>query len=104
MSDRYDALVIGGGPGGSATAYHLARGGARVLLCEKAAYPRDKVCGDGLTPRAVAALDAMGLRDEYKDWSRSAGLTGALVAVEAVPAGVELSAVPTVPVVPRAGT
>jgi menaquinone-9 beta-reductase len=74
LSDRYDALVIGGGPGGSATAYHLARGGARVLLCEKAAYPRDKICGDGLTPRAVAALDAMGLRDEYKDWSRSAGL------------------------------
>ncbi len=74
MSDRYDALVVGGGPGGAATAYHFARGGARVLLCEKAAYPREKVCGDGLTPRAVAALDAMGLRDAYQSWSRSAGL------------------------------
>ena len=74
MSDRYDALVVGGGPGGAAAAYHLARGGARVLLCEKAAYPREKVCGDGLTPRAVAALDAMGLREEYQSWSRSAGL------------------------------
>ncbi len=74
MSDRYDALVVGGGPGGAATAYHLSRGGARVLLCEKAAYPREKVCGDGLTPRAVAALDAMGLHEEYQSWSRHAGL------------------------------
>jgi menaquinone-9 beta-reductase len=74
VSDAYDALVIGGGPGGAATAFHLARGGARVLLCEKQSYPREKVCGDGLTPRAVAQLDAMGLRDEYRSWSRSAGL------------------------------
>jgi len=74
VSDAYDALVIGGGPGGAATAFHLARGGARVLLCEKQSYPRDKVCGDGLTPRAVAQLDAMGLREEYQSWARSAGL------------------------------
>ncbi|HEX2373333.1 MAG TPA: geranylgeranyl reductase family protein [Actinomycetota bacterium] len=74
MSDAYDALVIGGGPGGSATAFHLARGGARVCLVEKQTYPRDKVCGDGLTPRAVRALDHMGLREEYQSWSRSAGL------------------------------
>ncbi|HET9291486.1 MAG TPA: geranylgeranyl reductase family protein [Actinomycetes bacterium] len=74
MSDAYDAVVIGGGPGGSATAFHLARGGARVCLVEKQTYPRDKVCGDGLTPRAVRALDHMGLREEYQSWSRSAGL------------------------------
>ena len=74
MTSRYDAIVVGGGPGGAATAYHLARGGASVLLLERSAYPREKVCGDGLTPRAVAALDAMGLRDTYRDWSRSAGL------------------------------
>jgi geranylgeranyl reductase family protein len=74
VSDAYDALVIGGGPGGSATAFHLARGGARVCLLEKQTYPRDKVCGDGLTPRAVRALDHMGLREEYQGWSRSAGL------------------------------
>ena len=74
MISGYDAIVVGGGPGGAATAYHFARGGARVLLVERSAYPREKVCGDGLTPRAVAALDAMGLRDTYRDWSRSAGL------------------------------
>jgi geranylgeranyl reductase family protein len=74
VSDAYDALVIGGGPGGSAAAFHLAMGGARVCLLEKQTYPRDKVCGDGLTPRAVRALDHMGLREEYQSWSRSAGL------------------------------
>jgi geranylgeranyl reductase family protein len=74
LTSRYDAIVVGGGPGGAATAYHLARGGASVLLLERSAYPREKVCGDGLTPRAVAALDAMGLRDTYRDWSHSAGL------------------------------
>jgi len=67
VSDAYDALVIGGGPGGSATAFHLARGGARVLLAEKQTYPRDKVCGDGLTPRAVRALDHMGLGKALTD-------------------------------------
>ncbi len=74
MTTGYDVLVVGGGPGGAATAYHLAKGGARVLLVEKAGYPRDKVCGDGLTPRAVAALDAMGLRAAYQSWSRHIGL------------------------------
>src|SRR5262245_54327920 len=72
--DSFDVIVVGGGPGGAATAYHLATGGARVLLVEKATYPRDKVCGDGLTPRAVAAIDAMGLRDVRRDWPRNVGL------------------------------
>ena len=50
---RYDALVVGAGPAGSATAVHLARGGADVLLADKAAFPRDKPCGGGLTGRAL---------------------------------------------------
>jgi len=54
---HYDVAIIGGGPGGSATAIAAARAGFRVLLCEKAPYGRDKVCGDGLTPRAIAALN-----------------------------------------------
>ena len=51
-----DVIVVGAGPGGSATAYHLARHGVRVLLLEKTEFPREKVCGDGLTPRAVRQL------------------------------------------------
>ncbi len=73
-NDRYDAVVVGGGPGGSAAASHLASGGARVLLVEKATYPREKPCGDGLTPRGTAALDEMGLTDAYAHWPRSVGL------------------------------
>jgi geranylgeranyl reductase family protein len=51
---RYDVLVVGGGPAGSTTAIRLAEGGARVLLVDKATFPRDKPCGGGLTTRAFA--------------------------------------------------
>ena len=51
--ERFDVLVVGAGPAGSATAMHLARGGARVLLADKARFPRDKPCGGGLTGRAL---------------------------------------------------
>jgi 2-polyprenyl-6-methoxyphenol hydroxylase-like FAD-dependent oxidoreductase len=54
-----DVIVAGAGPGGSAAAYALAERGVGVVLLDKAVFPREKVCGDGLTPRAVAALDAM---------------------------------------------
>jgi geranylgeranyl reductase family protein len=54
--ERYDVAVIGAGPAGSVTAIHLARGGARVLLVDKAKFPRDKPCGGGLTLRAVRQL------------------------------------------------
>ena len=50
---RYDVLVVGGGPAGSATAHHLAAAGASVVLVDKATFPRDKPCGGGLTARAV---------------------------------------------------
>ena len=56
-----DVIVVGAGPGGSTTAYHLARHGIRVLVLEKSQFPREKVCGDGLTPRAVKQLIKMGL-------------------------------------------
>ena len=52
---RFDVLVVGAGPAGSATAIHLARGGARVLLADRARFPRDKPCGGGLTGRALQA-------------------------------------------------
>jgi menaquinone-9 beta-reductase len=56
-----DVVVVGAGPGGATAAYHLAQAGLDVLLLEKSQFPREKVCGDGLTPRAVKQLVAMGL-------------------------------------------
>jgi geranylgeranyl reductase family protein len=59
--EHRDVAVIGAGPGGAATAAWLARGGADVVLFEKGARGRDKSCGDGLTPRAIAEIDRLGL-------------------------------------------
>jgi geranylgeranyl reductase family protein len=70
----FDAVVVGGGPGGAAAAYHLARAGRRVLVVDKARFPREKVCGDGLTPRAVRELDAMGVVTDTAEWARVDGL------------------------------
>jgi geranylgeranyl reductase family protein len=54
--ERFDAIVVGAGPAGSATAIRLARAGACVLLADRARFPRDKPCGGGLTGRAVREL------------------------------------------------
>jgi geranylgeranyl reductase family protein len=67
-------LVIGAGPAGSAAALHLARAGVDVLLLEKGEFPRDKVCGDGLTPRAVHQLLRMGVDINAPGWMRSRGM------------------------------
>jgi len=70
-----DVAVVGAGPGGSTTAYYLAQSGLDVLLVEKSAFPREKVCGDGLTPRAVKTLVAMGVDiDPEQGWIRNHGL------------------------------
>src|SRR5262245_21949702 len=60
MSTLYDVIVVGAGPGGSSAANFLAREGVKVLLLDKSAFPRDKVCGDGMTPQAVYWLDRLG--------------------------------------------
>nr|WP_236719111.1 geranylgeranyl reductase family protein [Wenjunlia vitaminophila] len=69
-----DVIVVGAGPGGSSAAYHLARCGVDVLLVEKAEFPREKVCGDGLTPRAVHQLVRMGIDTSAAGWVRNRGL------------------------------
>ena len=60
-SDKYEVIIVGAGPAGSAAAYYLARNGTDVLLIDKSDFPRDKTCGDGLTPRAVGVLGDMGI-------------------------------------------
>jgi menaquinone-9 beta-reductase len=70
-----DVIVVGAGPSGATTAYYLAQAGLSVLLIEKSRFPRDKVCGDGLTPRAVKSLIAMGVDvSEEAGWLRNKGL------------------------------
>jgi menaquinone-9 beta-reductase len=59
----HDVLVIGAGPAGAAAAWALARAGHRVALVDRAAFPRDKTCGDGLIPDSLSSLDVMGLRE-----------------------------------------
>ena len=61
MTPRFDALVVGAGPAGSAAAFHLSRGGASVVLADKAPVGRNKTCGDGLTAVALGELDRIGL-------------------------------------------
>ncbi len=59
--DHWDLVVIGAGPAGSVAARAAARAGRSVLLLDKAAFPRQKVCGGCLNPRAIAALESAGL-------------------------------------------
>ena len=70
-----DVIVVGAGPAGASTAHHLAQNGHSVILLEKSTFPRDKVCGDGLTPGAVRELISMGVPMERADgWMRNKGL------------------------------
>ncbi|MCD6022848.1 MAG: geranylgeranyl reductase [Actinomycetia bacterium] len=69
-----DVLIVGAGPGGSAAAYHLARHGIDVLAVDKATFPREKVCGDGLTPRSVGAIERMGVDTSDPGFERVVGL------------------------------
>ena len=70
----HDLLVIGGGPAGAATAYWAASAGLDTVVVERKVFPREKTCGDALTPRAVHQLEAMGLGASLKRYHRFDGL------------------------------
>src|SRR6476469_67361 len=70
-----DVLIVGAGPSGSSAAYWLATAGLDVAVLEKTTFPREKVCGDGLTPRGTRALVEMGIDvSERNGWLHNRGL------------------------------
>ena len=71
---RTEVLVVGGGPAGAAAGFWLARLGHDVTVIERKKFPREKTCGDGLTPRAVKELGDMGLVDQLSQFHRYEGL------------------------------
>jgi flavin-dependent dehydrogenase len=82
-----DVLVVGAGPAGATAAYVLARAGARVVVCDRARFPRDKLCGDTLNPGTLALLDRMGVGAAVR--RRALAITGMTVTG---PGGVSVSA------------
>jgi menaquinone-9 beta-reductase len=70
----HDALIVGGGPAGASCAYWLAEAGWDVAVVERKRFPREKTCGDGLTPRSVRQLEDMGLSSVLADAHRFDGL------------------------------
>ena len=73
-NEQHDVVIIGGGPSGSAAAFWLAEAGHDVLVIEKKRFPREKTCGDGLTPRSVKQLEDMGLGGALSAHHRFEGL------------------------------
>ncbi len=75
LTEKADVLIVGAGPAGASAAHYLGQYGLHVIVLEKSAFPRDKVCGDGLTPRAVSELLRMGFTiPEEEGWVRNYGL------------------------------
>ena len=80
-----DVVVVGGGPAGAATAIELARADRHVVVVDKAVFPRDKCCGDGLTTLALRELEHLGfVPDDVDDWQEVDG------AVIRAPSGLEI--------------
>ena len=76
MHPFYDVAIVGAGPAGSAAAYFLAKGGLHVALLDKFDFPRDKTCGDGLTPRAIKMLDELDVLAQVEQKAQScSGIT-----------------------------
>ena len=91
-----DVLVVGAGPAGSACARVFAQAGVDVVLVDQHAFPRDKVCGDGLIPDAYAALRRLGVLDEVMAHAQPVGLVGCVG-----PSGGRVDVPGTMAVVPR---
>ena len=72
MVEHYDVAVIGAGPSGAAAALHSVRRGFETVLIDSAEFPRDKTCGDGLTPRGLHQLNQLGV--EVNSSYRNKGL------------------------------
>lgn len=71
---KYDLLIVGGGPAGSAAGFWAAKNGMSVAILEKKQFPREKTCGDGLTPRAIHQLEEMGALSKLDSSHRHIGL------------------------------
>ena len=63
---KFDAIVVGGGPGGSSAAGYLAKGGKKVLLIEKGVWPRDKVCGDAVGGKSLSHVKNLGVKSKLE--------------------------------------
>ncbi len=77
LPTRTDVLVVGAGPAGSAAAAWTARLGMDTVLADAATFPRDKTCGDGLTPRAIAEMERLGLGEWVRSHGTNRGLRAA---------------------------
>ncbi|MEK6902203.1 MAG: FAD-dependent oxidoreductase, partial [archaeon] len=66
ISGTYDVIIVGAGPGGSSAGMFLAKKGYKVLLLEKAKYPRDKICGDAISGKSVGMLRELGIEGEME--------------------------------------
>jgi geranylgeranyl reductase family protein len=67
LKSEYDVIIVGGGPSGSTAAAYLGKAGKDVLLVDRAKFPRDKTCGDGISGKSVHVLQELGLTDTIKD-------------------------------------
>ena len=77
LPTRTDVLVVGAGPAGAAAAAWTARLGMETVLADAATFPRDKTCGDGLTPRAIAEMERLGLGEWVRGHGTNRGLRAA---------------------------